>query len=54
MAFWPNLAGFLAEKTGKCLLNGWPGVLGHVIVELMAVDGLMEHFDAAKARRIAG
>ncbi len=40
----------LTEKTRKRLLNGWPGVFRHVILELMPVDALSEHFDPAMGR----
>ena len=34
----------LTEKTRKRLLNGWPGIFRHVILELMPVDTLAGHF----------
>ncbi len=40
----------LTEKTRKRLLDGWPGVFRHVILELMPVDALSEHFDPAMGR----
>jgi len=40
----------LTKKTRKRLLNGWPGVFRHVILELMPVDALSEHFDPAMGR----
>ena len=40
----------LTEKTRKRLLNGWPGVFRHVILELMPIDALSEHFDPAVGR----
>ncbi len=40
----------LTEKTRKRLLNGWPGVFRHVILELMPVDALSEHFDPTMVR----
>jgi len=40
----------LTEKTRKRLLDGWPGVFRHVILELMPVDAISEHFDAAMGR----
>ncbi len=40
----------LTEKTRKRLLNGWPGVFRHVILELMPVDALSEHFEPTMGR----
>lgn len=40
----------LSEKTRKCLLDGWPGVFRHIILELMPVDAVSEHFDPAMGR----
>ncbi len=40
----------LTEKTRKRLLDGWPGVFRHVILELMPVDAISEHFDATMGR----
>ncbi len=40
----------LTEKTRRRLLNGWPGVFRHVILELMPVDALSEHFDPTMGR----
>jgi hypothetical protein len=40
----------LTEKTRKCLLGGWPGVFRHVILELMPVDAVREHFDPTQGR----
>ncbi len=40
----------LTEKTRKRLLDGWPGVFRHVILELMPVDAISEHFDPAMGR----
>ena len=40
----------LTEKTRRRLLDGWPGVFRHVILELMPVDALHEHFDPAMGR----
>jgi len=40
----------LTKKTRKRLLNGWPGVFRHVILELMPVDALSEHFDPTMGR----
>jgi hypothetical protein len=34
----------LTPKTKQDLLEGWPGVFRHVILELMPVDALQEHF----------
>lgn len=34
----------LTPKTKRELLEGWPGVFRHVILELMPVDALQEHF----------
>jgi len=40
----------LTEKARKRLLDGWPGVFRHVILELMPVDALSEHFEPAMGR----
>ncbi len=40
----------LTEKTRKRLLNGWPGVFRHVILELMPVEAVSEHFDPVMGR----
>ncbi len=40
----------LTEKTRDRLLNGWPGVFRHVILELMPVDALGGHFDPTMGR----
>ena len=40
----------LTEKTRKRLLNGWPGVFRHIILELMPIDAVSEHFDPAMGR----
>ena len=40
----------LTEKTRKRLLDGWHGVFSHVILELMPVDTISEHFDPAMGR----
>ena len=40
----------LTEKTRKRLLDGWPGVFRHVILELMPVDAISGHFDPAMGR----
>jgi len=40
----------LTEKTRKRLLDGWPGVFRHVILELMPVEAVSEHFDPAMGR----
>ena len=40
----------LTEKTRKRLLDGWPGVFRHVILELMPVNTISEHFDPAMGR----
>ena len=37
----------LTEKTRKRLLDGWPGVFRHIILELMPVDAVSKHFDPA-------
>ncbi len=41
----------LTEKTRKRLLDGWPGVFRHVILELMPVDAIGGHFDPTMGRR---
>jgi len=40
----------LTEKTRKRLLDGWPGVFRHVILELMPVDAVSGHFDPTMGR----
>ena len=40
----------LTEKTRKRLLNGWPGIFRHVILELLPVEAVSEHFDPAMGR----
>ena len=40
----------LTEKTRKRLLDNWPGVFRHIILELMPVDAVSGHFDSAKGR----
>jgi hypothetical protein len=40
----------LTEKTRKRLLDGWPGVFRHVILELMPVDTISGHFDSTMGR----
>ena len=40
----------LTEKTLKRLLDGWPGVFRHVILELMPVNALGEHYSADLGR----
>jgi len=40
----------LTEKTRKRLLDGWAGVFRHVILELMPVDAISEHFDPIMGR----
>jgi|TARA_Y100000294_G_scaffold173259_1_gene189137 hypothetical protein len=40
----------LTPKTRKRLLDGWPGVFRHIILELMPVDTVSEHFDPAMGR----
>ena len=40
----------LTPKTRKRLLDGWPGVFRHIILELMPVDAVSEHFDPAMGR----
>ena len=40
----------LTEKTRKRLLDGWPGVFRHVILELMPVEAISGHFDPAMGR----
>jgi hypothetical protein len=42
--------GILTEKTRKQLLDGWPGVFRHIILELMPVDIIAGHFDPALGR----
>jgi len=40
----------LTEKTRKRLMDGWPGVFRHVILELMPVDAVSKQFDPAMGR----
>ncbi len=40
----------LTERTRKRLLDGWPGVFRHVILELMPVDAISGHFDPVMGR----
>jgi len=40
----------LTEKTRKRLLNGWHGVFRHIILELMPVNAVSEHFDPTMGR----
>jgi len=40
----------LTGKTRKRLLDGWPGVFRHVILELMPVDTISGHFDPTMGR----
>ena len=40
----------LTEKARTRLLNGWHGAFRHIILELMPVDAVGEHFDAAMGR----
>ena len=40
----------LTEKTRNRLLDGWPGIFRHVILELMPVDAISEHFDPVMGR----
>lgn len=42
--------GVLTERTRKRLLDGWPGVFRHVILELMPVETMAGHFDPAMGR----
>ena len=40
----------LTAKTRKRLLDGWPGIFRHVILELMPVDAISKHFDPVMGR----
>jgi Transposase DDE domain len=40
----------LTEKTRKRLLDGWPGVFRHIILELMPVDAVSKEFDPTMGR----
>jgi len=40
----------LTEKTRKRLLDGWPGVFRHVILELMPVGTISGHFNPTMGR----
>ena len=40
----------LTEKTRKRLLDSWPGVFRHVILELMPVDVISGHFNPVLGR----
>jgi len=42
--------GVLTETTRRRLLDGWAGVFRHVILELMPVDALREHFSPGMGR----
>jgi len=41
----------LTEKTRKRLLDCWPGVFRHVILELMPVDTVSGHFEPMMGRQ---
>ena len=41
---------YLTEKTRKRLLESWPGVFRHVILELMPAKAIAEHFSPAMGR----
>ena len=40
----------LTEKTRKRLLDNWPGVFRHIILELMPIDAVSGHFDPTMGR----
>jgi len=40
----------LTERTRRRLLDGWPGVFRHIILELMPVETVSGHFDPALGR----
>ena len=40
----------LTEQTRKRLLDGWPGVFRHIILELLPVEAVSVHFDATQGR----
>ena len=40
----------LTERTRRRLLDGWPGVFRHVILELMPVDAISGHFASTMGR----
>ena len=40
----------LTEKTRKCLLDGWQGVFRNVILELMPVEQISEHYSPTQGR----
>ena len=40
----------LTERTRKRLLDNWPGVFRHVILELMPVEAISGHFDPVMGR----
>src|SRR5665811_2112478 len=40
----------LTEKTRKCLLDDWPGVFRHIILELMPIDALSGHYSPDMGR----
>ena len=42
--------GVLTPKARRRLLDSWPGVFRHVLLELMPAEALAEHFDAAMGR----
>ena len=41
---------YLTEKTRKRLLESWPGVFRHVLLELMPAKNIAEHFSPAMGR----
>ena len=42
--------GVLTPKARRRLLDSWPGVFRHVLLELMPAGALAEHFDRAMGR----
>jgi hypothetical protein len=40
----------LTEQTRKRLLDGWPGVFRHIILQLLPVEAVGAHFDATQGR----
>jgi len=40
----------LTPQTRKYLLDSWPGMFRHVLLELMPVGALSEHFDPVTGR----
>jgi len=48
--FFDSFDNVLTEKTRERLPDGWAGVFRHVILELMPVETISEHFAPAMGR----